>query len=60
MSYDGVEIFPPIGICRAGDSTDGYYKASEDPNQEFPNNYTLRDDAGKIKPSVSFQHWVKA
>lgn len=54
MSYDGVEIFPPIGICRAGDSTDGYYKASEDPNQEFPNNYTLRDDAGKIKPSVSF------
>ncbi|KAF8810823.1 hypothetical protein BYT27DRAFT_7209107 [Phlegmacium glaucopus] len=57
-TYDSVEIFPPIGISRAGDSTE-YYTASEDPNQEHPNGFTFRGPDGKIKPSaVSFHAYL--
>jgi hypothetical protein len=54
-AYDGVEIFPPIGISRAGDSSD-YYLVSEDPDKEHPDGFTFRGSDGKIKPSAVTFH----
>jgi len=51
--YTGVEVFPPIGVARAGDSKE-HYLASEDPDNEHPRkNFKFRGPDGKIKPSVS-------
>lgn len=51
MAYTGVEIFPPIGIARVGDSSESYF-ASEDPSREHVEGFKFRGQDGKIKRSV--------
>ncbi|KAG8777637.1 hypothetical protein FRC20_010344 [Serendipita sp. 405] len=46
-----VEIFPPVGIARAGDSEE-YYISSEDPAKEHADNFNFRDAGGKLRRSA--------
>jgi hypothetical protein len=55
QTYDGVEIFPPIGISRVGDSTEPC-PAFENPDREHPDEFTFRGPDGKIRPSAVTFH----
>jgi len=57
-TFTGVEIFPPIGIARVGDSSE-YNVASEDPSREHELDFkAFRDNVGKIKRSVLANHAI--